>query len=54
MLITIDQLLSYTPWIVNGKKYWRQGSRVYSARINIFGLVELTDVTAQLNPASTT
>lgn len=51
MVITIDQLLSYTPLIIGGKKYWKQGNRIYMARINIFGLVEMTEVTAQLNPA---
>ena len=51
MLITIDQLLSYTPLILGGKKYWELGNRVYMARINMFGLVELTEVTAQITPA---
>ena len=43
MIITIDQLLSYTPAIIGGKKYWRSGKRFYMARINMFGLVELTE-----------
>jgi len=47
MLITIDQLLSYSPVIVGGKKYWRYGNRLYMARINMFGLVELTEVNPQ-------
>ena len=49
MLITIDQLLSYTPVIRGGKKYWQLGKRLFMARINMFGLVELTEVSPQLN-----
>ncbi len=48
MYITIDQLLSYTPLIIGGKKYWKMGSRIYMARINFLGMVELTEVSAEV------
>lgn len=47
MLITIDQLLSYEPVFLQGKKYWKQGERLYMARINRFGLVEMTEMTPE-------
>ena len=46
MTITIDMLQSYQPVMIGNKKYWKRGSKLFTARINSFGLVELEEAAA--------
>jgi hypothetical protein len=43
MTITIDMLQSYQPVLIGSTKYWKMGSKLYIARINSFGLVEIQE-----------